>query len=163
MNFRISNILILVSLLMAGSLAQAQSEDKLSVPSFYFTDLEGEAFTNANLSQDKSAMIMLFDPYCDHCDHQAEWIAAAAEQFQDVQFLFVTIEPEKKPIQDFKERHFGQVSLPNLYFTQDLHFKFEDYFGYTNDAVNIYLFKPGKKQPKYFGSEQKAEILLKYL
>ena len=151
--------LLLSSFLVFGASLQAQ----IYVPSFYFTDLEGNGFTNASLVQDKSTMIMLFDPYCDHCDQQAEWIAAAAEEMKHVQFVFVTIEPEKEPIEAFKKRHFGEVDLPNLHFLQDLNFKFEDYFGYTNDAVNIYLYKPGKKQPKYFGKEQKAEVLLKYL
>lgn len=159
MIFRLSRAAIFSVLLLSGIALQAQ----LTVPSFYFYDLEGNGFTNSNLIQDKSTMIMLFDPYCDHCDHQAEWIAQAADQFKEIQFVFVTIETEKQPILDFKERHFGKTTLSNLHFLQDKQFKFEDYFGYTDDAVNIYLYKPGKKQPKYFGSEQKPEILLKYL
>ncbi len=157
MIFRLSTLIFF--LLVSTQVAFSQIE----FPSFYFTDLDGQAFTPANLDLEKPTMIMLFDPYCDHCDHQAEWIAGAAEQFKEVQFVFVTIESEKKPILDFKERHFSEVDIPHMHFLQDLNFKFEDYFGYTDDAVNIYLFKPGKKQPKYFGSEQKAEILLKYL
>ena len=150
-------------ILLFFSLSLASLQAQIYVPSFYFTDLEGEGFTNASLVQDIPTMVMLFDPYCEHCDQQAEWIAGAAEELKHVQFVFVTIEPEVEPIKAFKERHFSKVDLPNLHFLQDLNFKFEDYFGYTDDAVNIYLYKPGKKQPKYFGKEQKAEVLLKYL
>ena len=155
---RISLFYTLVFFLMAGSL-QAQ----MRVPAFSFTDLEGNAFTNAELDQSKPIMIMLFDPFCDHCDKQASAIAENAEQFKDVQFVFVTLEPEVSYIEDFKNRHFGESGLEHLYFLQDTDVAFEGYFGYTDDVVNIYLFHPDRKNPKYFGEEQTAEVLLKYL
>ena len=155
----IFSLAIWVTIMGSVYLAQAQS----SFPAFSFKNLKGEVFTQANLDPEKPAMIMMFDPYCDHCDQQAEWIAEAADQFQETQFVFVTIEPEKHPIEDFRKRHFGEVNLPHLYFLQDLDFMFEGYFGYTDDAVNIYLFSPNRRQPKYFGKEQPVEVLKKHL
>ena len=139
------------------------SYSQIQFPAFTFTDLSGKVFQHTDLDPNKSTMIMLFDPYCHHCEQQADWIHEAEENFKDVQFVFVTIEPEKEPIIAFKEKHFENTQLEHLYFLQDLDFRFEDFFGYTDDAVNIYLYHPNKKQAKYFGSEQKTEILLKFL
>ncbi|MCB0853697.1 MAG: hypothetical protein KDD63_15840 [Bacteroidetes bacterium] len=136
---------------------------QVSLPAFSFYDLDGNTVTNESLDNARSTLIMLFDPYCDHCDQQAEWIAAAAGDFKEIQLVFVTIEPEIEPIKDFQKRHFGESSLKHVIFLQDKDFVFETYFGYTDDAINIYCYKPGQKLPKYFGKEQEAEKLLKFL
>ncbi len=150
---------LLIALLLGMTSLQAQ----VSFPAFSFQDLEGNTFTPAQLDASKSTMIMLFDPFCDHCEQQADWIAAAADQFTDVQFVFVTLEPEIEYIEAFKEKHFGKSGLKHLFFVQDVNVAFETYFGYTDDVVNIYLYKPGKDRPKYFGEETPAADLLKYL
>lgn len=136
---------------------------QIVLPAFEFTDLEGESFTPAQLDLDKPLMVMMFDPYCEHCEKQASWIAEQADKFENVQFVFVTLEPEVAAIQNFKEKHFGETGLDKLYFLQDTNVAFESYFGYTDDSVNIYLYHPDRKKPKYFGEEQAAEVLLKYL
>ncbi|MEZ4777014.1 MAG: SCO family protein [Bacteroidia bacterium] len=133
------------------------------LPSFSFYDLEGKVFTQEKVRTDLSTMIMLFDPYCDHCAHQADWIAEAEKEFENVQLIFVTIEPETEVVKQFKEEHFGKTKLKYLYFLQDKDFSFETYFGYTDDAINIYLYKPGQRRPKYFGEEQEVLSLLKFL
>jgi thiol-disulfide isomerase/thioredoxin len=145
------------ALLFAGAL-QAQTQ----IPYFAFKDLNGKTFTRDMLRQDLPVMIMLFDPFCDHCDQQAQWIAQAASKFQNVQLVFVTIETDKQHIEAYRKRNFGTARLPYLYLLQDTELKFDVFFGYTDDSLNIYLYKPGQKG-KYFGQEQPAEVLLKYL
>ena len=152
--------LTIISLIIT---VQSGYSQQVNIPYFSFYDLEGNVVTNENLDLNRSTMIMMFDPYCDHCDKQAEMIVEAQDQFQDVQFVFVTIEPEIEPIKDFQKRHYGESSLEHVIFLQDKDFVFETYFGYTDDAINIYLYKPGEKHPKYFGKEQEAEKLLKFL
>ncbi|MEO1384282.1 MAG: hypothetical protein AAFV78_13720 [Bacteroidota bacterium] len=131
-------------------------------PEFTFYDLEGKVATSETLDRSKSTFIMQFDPYCDHCNDQAETIAKSAEQFQDVQFVFITFIPEPDAIQSFRDKHFKDTGL-DVYFFQDLDFQFETYFGYTESALSIYLYKSGKRQPKFFGKEVPAETLLNYL
>lgn len=135
----------------------------INLPTFSFFDLEGQVFTNKKLNPELPTMVMLFDPYCDHCDTQASSIAEAQEKFMDIQLVFVTIEPEVDPIKAYRDRHFGESELEHVYVLQDKDFMFEGYFGYSDDAINIYLYKPGEKKPKYFGKEQEAENLLKFL
>ena len=134
---------------------------QLSVPKFSFTDLNGAVYSSDKLNQSKSALIVYFDPWCEHCNQQATWIAAQREAFRNVQILFVTFEPEKQPVIDFKNRYFSGWS--NVVFLQDLDFKFEAYFGYTDDPLYIYCYKPGGGKGKYFGEEQPASILLNNL
>ncbi|WNJ16499.1 redoxin domain-containing protein [Pontibacter sp. G13] len=152
--------LILFSWLVVIQLAWAQAQ---TLPPFSFEAMDGTPFTSANLDPQKSTFIMLFDPYCDHCDQQATYIAEAADQFEDVQFVFVTIETDNEAIQNFRDRHFADTGLEHLNFVKDTQIRFESYFGYTDDVINIYLYKPGRKQPKYFGKETEAEQLLKFL
>lgn len=146
-----------------GLFGTASLSAQIQLPAFEFQDLKGEAFTPAQLDANKSTFIMMFDPFCDHCQKQAEWIATAADQFQDVQFVFVTLEPEIPYIEEFKEKYFGDSGLEHLFFVQDVNVGFESYFGYTDDVVNIYLYSPDKARPKYFGEETPADVLLNYL
>lgn len=133
------------------------------IPDFQFLNLDGESFTQAQLPQDQPVFIMRFDPYCDHCDQQASWIAEAEESFKDVHMVFVSFLDEVEAIQDFQQRHFGETQLEHMYFLRDPDYQFEEYFGYTDESLVIYLYQPGKKSLKYFGKEQPAEVLLKFL
>lgn len=153
---KISGIALTVGML-AGFVFPAMAQ--LAVPAFAFTDLQGEAYASTQLDQSKSALIIYFDPWCEHCNTQAEWIAQNQADFKNVQVLFITFEPEKDPIVEFKSKHFSGSGWDNVTFLQDLDFQFESYFGYTDDALYIYCFKPDGSKGKYFGKEQPASVL----
>lgn len=136
---------------------------QLAVPAFEFTDLEDHPFSNDNLDQGKSTLIIYFDPWCEHCNQQAAWIAEESSDFRDVQVLFITFEPEKEPIEAFRQQHFSSGDWSHVVFLQDLDFMFESYFGYTDDPLYIYCYKPGNRNGTYFGKEQPAEVLLNNL
>lgn len=151
-------VLFLTLILFSVTASFAQT-----IPWFSFKDLSGKTFTRDNLDLSKPVFIMFFDPYCEHCETQAKNIAQSASRFQNIQLVWVTIESDVKAVNTFRDTHFGRSGLTKLYFLQDTEYKFERYFGYTEDAVNIYLYKPGVAKLKYFGSEQTAAELLKYL
>lgn len=136
---------------------------QLAVPAFSFTDLDGNTYSSDKLNTSKSALIIYFDPWCEHCNQQAEWIAENQAAFKNVQILFITFEPEQDPIREFKNKHFSGTGWTNVTFLQDLDFMFESYFGYTDDPLYIYCYKPDGKKGKYFGEEQQASVLLNYL
>lgn len=154
--------LILPSLLLLLSFSYSLNA-QVVLPNFSFSDLEGEPFSNTDLDLSKPVFVMMFDPYCDHCETQASNIAEQAEKFEHVQFVFVTLEPEVSAITGFRDKYFGETNIDKLYFLQDNDVAFESFFGYTDDAVNIYLYHPDRKKPKYFGEEQTAAVLLEYL
>lgn len=137
---------------------------QIKVPAFSFKTLEGEEFTQAQLDSKKPTMIMNYDPYCDHCNDQAEIIKKAASKFKEknVQFVFVTFIPEKEATEAFIQKHFEGTGL-NYTFLLDPNISFESYFGYTDDALNIFLYKTKGGKAKYFGEEQSAETLLNNL
>ncbi|MEM9897332.1 MAG: hypothetical protein AAF789_13265 [Bacteroidota bacterium] len=155
-----SRIFVTIFLSLFTFTAFAQS--KSTYPNFSFYDLEGKVASSDMLDRSKPTFIMQFDPYCDHCSEQAEMIAEAAEQFKNVQFVFVTFIPEPEAIKNFEKQHFEGKEL-DVHFFQDLDFQFETYFGYSETAISIFLYKPGKKQPKFFGKEVPVETLLNYL
>lgn len=153
---KISGIALTFGMLLGLILPAAA---QLAVPAFSFTDLEGEVYASTQLDQSKSALIIYFDPWCEHCNTQAEWISEHPSDFSDVQILFITFEPEQEPIHEFKAKHFSASGWGNVKFLQDLDFQFESYFGYTDDALYIYCFKPDGSKGKYFGKEQPASVL----
>lgn len=153
---KISGIALTAGMLVALALPTMA---QLAVPAFSFTDLEGEVYASTQLDHSKSALIIYFDPWCEHCNTQAEWIAEHQADFTDVQILFITFEPEQEPIREFKSKHFSASGWGNVKFLQDLDFMFESYFGYTDDALYIYCFKSDGSKGKYFGKEQPAEVL----
>ena len=134
-----------------------------AIPNFSFFTLDNQAFTQERIDLKKPALIIRFDPYCEHCEQQAEWIAGAAASFRDMQLVFVSFIDEPEAIEAFRERYFGEGSWRHLHFLRDPDYRFEEFFGYTDDALNIYAYRPGEKRLKYFGKEQPADILLKYL
>jgi len=151
---------------MALSLPGLSQAQQVILPAFQFSDLEGHTFAASQLDPSRPVFVMMFDPYCDHCQTQAENIAAAADAFEakEVQFVWVTLDPEPEAIAKFRDHHFGETGLrEQMHFLMDTEIRFEEYFGYTDDAVNIYCYKPGAKRPRYFGEEQEATVLLKYL
>ncbi len=140
------------------------SYSQIKVPSFSFQTLDGKVFTQDNLDRELPTLIMNYDPYCDHCNKQGEIIKEAAEKFKarNVQLIFVTFIPEKEATEEFMKKHFEGTGL-NYTFLLDSDITFESYFGYTDDALNIFLYKPDGKRPAYFGEEQEAKVLLKHL
>lgn len=160
MKFKLILTLIILAMIPALGFSQVQ------LPDFSFTDLDGNAFTNSSLDSDKPVFVMMFDPYCDHCETQADNIAEQADKFRakGVQFMWVTLEPDPEALARFRDKHFGGTGLEDsLHFLMDQNVMFEDYFGYTDESINIYCFKPDGSRPKYFGEEQEAASLLKYL
>ena len=107
---------------------------------------------------------MNYDPYCEHCNEQAEIIKKSSDLFKakDIHFVFVTFIPEREATEEFIINHFEGTGF-NYTFLLDPDIKFEDYFGYTSDSFNIYLYKNSGDRAKYFGKEQSAETLLKNL
>ncbi|GAB4410380.1 MAG: hypothetical protein OHK0039_14730 [Bacteroidia bacterium] len=159
MIFKHISLTVLICSLFAGTSLLAQQP----IPTFAFQTLDGKPFDHTQVDLRRPAVIIRFDPYCDHCEQQAAWIAGAAASFKDIQLIFVSFIDEPEAIASFQQRYFGKTDLPLLHFLRDPDYQFEEFFGYTNDALNIYLYKPGQKRLKYFGHEQEAATLLKFL
>ncbi|MEM6262804.1 MAG: redoxin domain-containing protein [Bacteroidota bacterium] len=132
-----------------------------TLPQFEFFTLDGKSFTHSNLQAGLPTVVMFFDPYCDHCAKQADWIQAKADEFAGIQLVFVTTEPEASATQEFQEKHFGGTSLKHLHFLQDKNFYFDTYFGYS-EVPSMYLYDKNGERIKDLHKEVEADKLLGY-
>lgn len=156
MNRYISYFSVLALFIFMSGAVQAQK----TLPQFSFTDLEGKLFTTQNLTKGIQTVAIFFDPYCDHCAQQAEWIAASADQFKNVNLVWVTTELQE-PTAEFAQTHFAEIDLPNLHFLLDTEFMFDGYFGYS-EAPSMYLYNVAGKRIKSLHEETPVATLLQY-
>src|SRR5437868_329142 len=47
-------------------------------------------FTKADLPKNKAVLLMIFDPNCDHCQHETEDLIKNIESFKNVQIVMST-------------------------------------------------------------------------
>jgi len=84
-------------------------------------------YTKESLPKKKAVVLMLFSPDCEHCQHEAEQIAANKELLKDVQIVMVTGSPIYR-IQEFGQRY-GLSSMPNVVIAKDPQFFLFSFYG----------------------------------
>ncbi|MEM9721883.1 MAG: redoxin domain-containing protein [Bacteroidota bacterium] len=146
----------LVTFFLTFSGVQAQQ----SLPQFSFSDLDGKAFTYAQLRSDIPTIVFFFDPYCEHCQQQATWMKEAKNELTNVQQIWVTTE-EPIAARDFGEKYLGG-DWDNVHILIDKQFLFDGYFGYSQ-IPSIYLYNNQGQQVKAFDKETPADVLLRFL
>jgi len=149
-------VLLFVCLAVQPLMAQKR------MPDFSFQDLSGKAFTQENVKKNMATIVFFFDPYCDHCQQQAEWINDMSRDFKNIQLIWVSTETPES-IGEFQKKHLNAKSLAlNTHFLVDTEFMFDSYFGYS-EAPSMYLYDKSGKRVKSFTKETPAKILLRYL
>lgn len=134
--------------------AQAQK----TLPKFSFFDLAGNTFTYANLKTGVPTIVFFYDPYCEHCNLQAEWISNSYIRVKGMNLVWVSTE-EVGPIKEFQKNHFSKNTWDKLFFLRDSGFKFDNYFGYT-EAPGIYVYDKNGVLVKDFRKETPTSTLL---
>ncbi|MEM6767118.1 MAG: hypothetical protein AAF824_21160 [Bacteroidota bacterium] len=138
--------------------ALAQSKD---LPDFSFLDLEGNMFSKTELLAGKGTVFVFFDPYCDHCATQAEWITEASDQLDDLQFVWVTTETQGPTIA-FYNQYFKNSGLKHITVLRDVDYMFDTYFGYTV-VPGIIIYDASGKRVKSFNEETRPADMLSVL
>ena len=88
-----------------------------TLPTFLFTDLEGNTFTNSNLKENLATVFVYFNSECDYCLHEAQSIQTNLSRFRKTQFVFISTE-DKEAIEKFaRERQL--LDVENVIFLQD--------------------------------------------
>lgn len=144
------------------SMGYTQNKEGFSptLPNFQFVKPNGEIFTNQNLHKGKATIVLFFDPDCDHCQKQADWIAASPESFKNAQLLWVsTAEPDA--INIFHKSRFGKYPYP-VFFVKDKNYKFDSIFGYSV-APTILVYSSTGQLQKSFKNEVSVYELVKYI
>lgn len=154
--------LLIFFYLVSFSTIKAQNKEGFAqtFPNFQFVKPNGEPFTNQNLQKGKPTIVFFFDPDCDHCQKQADWIAASPESFKNAQLLWVsTAEPDA--INIFHKTRFAKYPYP-IYFVKDKNYKFDSIFGYSV-APTILIYSSTGQLQKSFKNEVAVSELVKYL
>ncbi len=130
------------------------------LPNFQFFKPNGEIFTNQNLEKGKATIVFFFDPDCDHCQKQADWIAASPESFKNAQLLWVST-AEANAINIFHKSRFANYPH-KIYFVKDKNYKFDSWFGYSV-APTILVYSSSGQLQKSFKNEVAVSELIKYI
>lgn len=83
-------------------------------------------YTKADLPKDKSVLLVLFSPMCDHCKHETEEMLQHIDDFKETQILMVTSLPFDSML-SFRD-HFRLQNYPNITVAHDPHFFLIPYF-----------------------------------
>ncbi len=154
-------IIYFLSLIVFTGFVSFTAQAQKKMPAFTFEDLNAKPFTNANIKQGLSTIVFFYDPYCEHCAQQADWIRESEAAFKNTNLVWVSTE-DLQPIQEFKNAHFGGSALDKLYFVRDTKWKFDTYFGYTV-APGVYLYNKDNVLLKSYNKETPAIDFLKEL
>ena len=90
--------------------------DNSPLPEFSFMTMDGKPFTNKDIKFKHKALIIYFDPGCNHCQHQAEEMSLAINQFNFTKLFFVSISATEEIIK-FQKKYFNGTK--NVTFLQD--------------------------------------------
>ncbi|WP_157909208.1 TlpA family protein disulfide reductase [Capnocytophaga stomatis] len=130
------------------------------LPAFSFTDLEGNTFTNSDLKKNLATIFVYFNSECDYCLHEAQSIRENLSQFDEVHFVFVSIEPIEN-IKKFAQEQ-QLLGVENVTFLQDASFVFSQKFD-ANSIPYLLIYNKSKKLIYKHKGQIKAETILQIL
>lgn len=153
-------MIVFLGLIMSALAGHGQaSQPPLRMPSFRFYDAEtGSTFTEKNLKPDVATVVLFFDPTCDHCQLQAQWIGGA--RFTQTQFLWITTDTRERTL-DFRRAYLPKTAAP-MYWVLDKDYRVDDYFGYST-VPSVYLYDASGKLLQTFRNEVAASELQRYV
>lgn len=152
--------LFILPLLAGGQAALAQAGDNAPLPAFSFPDTEGNVVTPDDLPANKPIIVFYFDPFCDHCQQEAQWIKENIDQFKNISLVWVSW-AEAKDIREFPGKYLEGIDLSNFFFLRDADFTFDSFFGYS-EIPSIYVYNRYRKRTASFKKETEPVTLLKY-
>ncbi len=83
-------------------------------------------FTKADLPKKKPVMVMIFNPTCEHCQHETEALTKNIEKFKDVTIVMATTYPYDS-MMAFRERY-HLADYDNIIVGQDVNYFLVSYY-----------------------------------
>ncbi len=151
---------LLTLFLLASGNAFSQNNP---LPEFAFRKTDGTLLTPAVLAENKPIVIFYFDPDCEHCNQQAEWIKKKHEydgSFGGITMIWVSWNTNEKN-GEFMKKYFAELNTSMVHFAKDDQYKFDKWFGYS-DVPSIFVYGKDRLLKKKFTAETAAEELLKF-
>jgi thiol-disulfide isomerase/thioredoxin len=142
---------LLLAIIFIFHLAFSKGQDSLAAPYLRFPTFppvklllidSSHFFTKADLSDKKKTMIVIFNPQCDHCQHEAETLSQQLDKLSKVQILMVSTAPLWE-IKAFAA-NYNLANKPAVQFAQDTHFFLFSF--YNLRSLPFHAFYDKKKQ-----------------
>lgn len=114
--------ILLVTFSFSGVIL-AQSDTTLpylknrQLPAFNLLSVDSVVFTQKKLSADKSTILMMFNPDCDHCQKQLDSLLVIPEVIQKSQLVMISMVPLKFNREFYQKNHLEKY--PFIYLGQD--------------------------------------------
>ncbi|MEO6328914.1 MAG: thioredoxin [Ginsengibacter sp.] len=108
-----------------------------TIPAFtIYKAPDSSAFTREKL-QKKSTVFMIFDPGCDHCQHETDSIISHIKEFKKVQIVMVTYLPHADMVDFYRDYKISKY--PVITMGSDPKFFFPTFFKFYNlPAIFVY-------------------------
>lgn len=154
--------ILLATVLMFGFAATtaAQSADEeppAELPAFSFFKVHSggfganPVFSNNDLPSGKATVVMLFDPYCDHCQQQTEEFTQAAGKLKNIHFVYVTTE-SAEAASEFESKYLKNSGL-SYTLLRDKNYQFDSIFSYS-PVPSVYLYSANGRLLKYYKTDK---------
>lgn len=117
-------------------------------------------YTKANIPAKKATMIMVFDPECDHCQHETEEIVKNIDKFKDITIVMAS------PAQLFKIKSFyakyNLKRFKNIVMGRDTGFVLPTFYKLSNLPFLAFYNKKGDLIDVFEGNLSIPKILEKF-
>ncbi len=87
-------------------------------------------FTKDALKKKSVVMLMIFNPQCDHCQHETEDLIKHINEFRNIQIIMATVMPFDSMMYFRKKYKLAQYS--NIVVGQDIHFFLPSFYMISN-------------------------------
>ncbi|MCF6347539.1 MAG: redoxin domain-containing protein [Flavobacteriaceae bacterium] len=131
-----------------------------TIPEFSFKTLNGEAFTQNEVSETLPKLFIYFNSECEFCHAEAKQIQESIEQLKNVQLLLVSFE-ESEGIKAFAEKY-HLVNYENIIFLEDSSLLFAELFDAKSIPFMVLYSKENQLIQKFKGAT-KIEKVISYL
>jgi len=101
-----------------------------TIPTFTLKTLQEANFKKHHLKPGKTIVFLYFNSECDFCQYEAESISNHIDEFNEIQLVFISIEPIEK-IKEFSEKYNLHKHI-NIIFLQDVDGSFSEKFNVTS-------------------------------
>ena len=114
-------------------------------------------FTKDDVRKNRQTLIMIFNPGCEHCQHETKEITANIEKFKNIQIVMTTPESFGKMKDFYKE--YKLKDYPNITVGRDEHFTLPSFYYIHNLPFLAFYDKKQKLISVHEGTFSVEKIL----
>ncbi|MGE5519672.1 MAG: TlpA family protein disulfide reductase [Candidatus Dadabacteria bacterium] len=98
-----------------------------TVPAFKITLGDSSTtYTKEDLPKKRPVLLMIFNPECEHCQHETQELLKYKEELKDIEVLMVTFQPLYKMNEFVKDYHV--TDLPNVVVGRDPYYLLSSFY-----------------------------------